>query len=104
IFLDGWEALSHLEKFRKKWQQQVVPFVCQVLRLPTRNINQDAQSMANDAIAAKEGISAGMVGAGNYTSVVVLMDEDRGAVEAAARQVEKAINHLGFSARIETIN
>ncbi|HCZ16051.1 MAG TPA: conjugal transfer protein TrbE, partial [Candidatus Accumulibacter sp.] len=39
-----------------------------------------------------------------YTSVVVLMDEDRIRLEASARQVEKAINRLGFSARIETIN
>jgi hypothetical protein len=41
---------------------------------------------------------------GYYTSVVVLMDEDRSRLEASARQVEKAVNRLGFAARIETIN
>jgi type IV secretion system protein VirB4 len=32
------------------------------------------------------------------------MDEDREKLETSARQVEKAINRLGFAARIETIN
>ena len=39
-----------------------------------------------------------------YTSVVVLMDEDRDKLETAARSVEKAVNRIGFTARIETIN
>ncbi|HEY0793475.1 MAG TPA: conjugal transfer protein TrbE, partial [Chthoniobacterales bacterium] len=104
LFLDSWEALNHLERFRKRWKQQVVPFVAQVLRMPTGNVNEDAQSMAEDATAAKQGISAGLVSAGYYTSVVVLMGEDRAQVEADARKVEKTINHLGFSARVETFN
>jgi type IV secretion system protein VirB4 len=41
---------------------------------------------------------------GYYTSVVILMHEDRTRLEAIARQVEKAINRLGFVARIETTN
>jgi type IV secretory pathway VirB4 component len=44
------------------------------------------------------------VAAGYYTSVVVLMDEDRERLAAAALLVEKAINRLAFAARIETIN
>jgi type IV secretion system protein VirB4 len=35
---------------------------------------------------------------------MILMDEDRIRLDASARQVEKAINRLGFAARIESIN
>ena len=49
IFLEGWEAFSHIERFRKKWKQQVIPFLAQVLNLKTDNINEDAASMVTDA-------------------------------------------------------
>ncbi|MCV5132833.1 hypothetical protein OFL98_29525, partial [Escherichia coli] len=49
-------------------------------------------------------VNSGIVAVGYYTSVVVLMDEDRTRLEAAARDVEKAVNRLGFAARIESIN
>ena len=68
IFLEGWEALSHIERFRKKWKQQVIPFLAQVLNLKTDNINEDAASMVTDASAAKLGISGGVVSAGYYTA------------------------------------
>ena len=104
IFLEGWEALSHIERFRRKWKQQVIPFLAQVLNLKTDNINEDAASMVTDASAAKLGISGGAVSAGYYTANLLFYGEDRSLVEHSARQAEKAINNLGFSARIETIN
>jgi type IV secretory pathway VirB4 component len=104
IFLEGWEALSHIERFRKKWKQQVIPFLAQVLNLKTDNINEDAASMVTDASAAKLGISGGVVSAGYYTANLLFFDEDRAQVEHCARQAEKVINNLGFTARIETIN
>jgi type IV secretion system protein VirB4 len=104
IFLEIWEALSHIERFRKKWKQQVIPFLAQVFRVQTDNINEDAAAMVSDASSAKLGISGGAVSAGYYTANLVFMDEDRGIVEACARQAEKAINNLGFTARIESVN
>jgi type IV secretion system protein TrbE len=104
IFLEGWEALSHIERFRKKWKQQVIPFLAQVLNLKTDNINEDAASMVTDASAAKLGISGGVVSAGYYTGNLLFFDEDRRRVEHCARQAEKVINNLGFTARVETIN
>jgi type IV secretion/conjugal transfer VirB4 family ATPase len=104
IFLEGWEALSHIERFRKKWKQQVIPFLAQVLNLKTDNINEDAASMVTDASAAKLGISGGVVSAGYYTVNLLFFDEDRRHVEHSARVAEKVINNLGFTARIETIN
>ena len=104
IFLDSWEALSHIERFRRKWKQQVIPFLAQLFNFKTDNINEDAASMVRDASAAKVGISGGAVSAGYYTANIIFFGEDRDHVEAAARAAEKAINHRGFVARIESIN
>ncbi|WP_036254237.1 VirB4 family type IV secretion/conjugal transfer ATPase [Methylobacter sp. BBA5.1] len=104
IFMDQHEAVKHLDKFRKKWRQKVRGFFDQVFNTNTGPVDQDALSMVEDAEAAIAEVNSGLVAAGYYTSVVILMDEDRTRLEASARQVEKAINRLGFAARIETTN
>lgn len=60
--------------------------------------------MVQDAEAAMAEVNSGWVAMGYYTSGVVLMDADRERLEQSARQVEKAIQRLGFVARVETIN
>ncbi len=104
IFMDEHESLKHLEKFRKKWRQKIRGFFDQVFNTHTGPINQDAALMAQDAEEAMAEVSSGLIAAGYYTSVVVLMDEDRERLEQSARNTLKAINKLGFSGRIETIN
>ncbi|ATE62938.1 MULTISPECIES: VirB4 family type IV secretion/conjugal transfer ATPase [Thauera] len=104
IFMDPHEAVRHLERYRKKWRQKVRGFFDQVFNTHLGPIDQDALSMVADAEAAIAEVNSGLVAQGYYTSVVVLMDEDRDALEASARLIEKAINRLGFVARIETIN
>jgi type IV secretion/conjugal transfer VirB4 family ATPase len=104
IFLAPHQAVRHLDKYRKKWRQKIRGFFDQVFNTNTGPVDQDAVSMVADAEAAIGEANSGVVAQGYYTSVVVLMDEDRKRLEAHARQVEKAVNHLGFTARIETIN
>nr|WP_317623865.1 VirB4 family type IV secretion/conjugal transfer ATPase [Acidovorax sp. SUPP3334]BDH38425.1 VirB4 family type IV secretion/conjugal transfer ATPase [Acidovorax sp. SUPP3334] len=104
IFMDAHEAVKHLDKFRKKWKQKIRGFFDQVFNTNTGSVDQDAMSMVNDAESAIAEVNSGLVAVGYYTSVVVLMDEDRDKLETSARQVEKSINRLGFAARIETIN
>ncbi|WP_374090971.1 VirB4 family type IV secretion/conjugal transfer ATPase [Methylomicrobium lacus] len=104
IFMDQHEAVKHLDKFRKKWRQKVRGFFDQVFNTNTGPVDQDAVSMVADAESAIAEVNSGIVAQGYYTSVVVLMDEDRSRIETSARQVERAINRLGFAARIETIN
>lgn len=104
IFIDQHEALRMLEKFRKKWKQKVRGFFDQVFNTAGGKVDQDALSMVQDADNAVAEVSSGLVAMGYYTSVVVLMDEDRGQLGESARKVEKAVNRLGFAARIETIN
>jgi type IV secretion/conjugal transfer VirB4 family ATPase len=104
IFMDAHEAVRHLDKFRKKWRQKIRGFFDQVFNTHAGPVDQDAVSMVADAEAAIAEVNSGLVAQGYYTSVVVLMHEDRAALEASARQVEKLVNRLGFAARIETIN
>lgn len=104
IFLDAHTAVSHLEKYRKKWKQKVRGFVEQVLNINSGNVDQDALDMVQDASDAIAEINSGLVSEAYYTSCLVLMDEDRETCEQYARVAEKAINALGFGARIETIN
>ncbi|MEP6606484.1 MAG: conjugal transfer protein TrbE, partial [Nitrosospira sp.] len=104
IFMDEHEAIAHLSKFRKKWKQKIRGFFDQVFHMQTGAVDQDAVSMVADAEAAMAEVSSGLVAQGYYTSVVVLMDEDRAALETSSRALEKAVNAMGFAARIETIN
>ncbi|XDQ88965.1 hypothetical protein MRX62_00315 [Xylella fastidiosa subsp. pauca] len=104
IFLDHHEAVSHLEKFRKKWKQKMRGFFDQVFNTNTSHIDEDAVSMVADASSAIAETNSGLVSQGYYTSVVVLMNESREQVEQSARRLEKAINALAFTARVETIN
>lgn len=104
IFMDTHEAVKHLDKYRKKWRQKVRGFFDQVFNTHTGPVDQDAVAMVADAEAAIAEVNSGLIAQGYYTSVVVIMDEDRTRLETSARQVEKAINRLGFAARIETIN
>jgi type IV secretion system protein VirB4 len=104
IFLDQHEAVKQLDKFRKKWRQKVRGFFDQVFNTNSGPVDQDALAMVNDAETAIAEVNSGLIAVGYYTSVVVLMDESRNRLEQSALQIEKAINRLGFAARVETIN
>ena len=104
IFLDQHQAVALLEKYRKKWRQKIRGFFDQVFNTHSGSIDQDAMAMVDDAEEALAETKSGLVGQAYYTSVVVLMHEDRSHLEEMSRLVEKEINTLGFNARIETIN
>lgn len=104
IFMDTYEAVAHLETFRRKWKQRVRGFFDQIFHTNSGRVDQDALSMVEDADAAIAEVNSGLVTQGYYTANLIIMDESRELAELAARDMEKAINALGFVARIETIN
>lgn len=104
IFLDQHESVKQLDMFRKKWRQKVRGFFDQVFNTNSGAVDQDALAMVSDAETAIAEVNSGLIAVGYFTSVVVIMDESRTRLEQSARQIEKAINRLGFAARIETIN
>lgn len=104
IFLDSFESIAAVDKLRSKWRQKVRGFFDQAFNLNTGRINQFAADMVADADSLQKEINAGDIAAGYYTSVVVLMHEDRRTLAESAVTLEKAINQNGFTARVETIN
>ncbi len=104
IFMDQHEAVRELTRYRRKWKQKVRGFLDQITNSQTGPLDQDAMAMVADAEAAIGEVNSGLIGMGYYTSVVVLMDEDRSELERSARHIEKVLHQLGFAARIETLN
>ena len=107
IFQDPVAAQAGLRAYRRKWQQKVRGFWDQVFhsqQTAKGSVDQDAAQMVADAESALAEASSGLVTYGYYTSVVVVMDEDRERLEQSARQIKRLINNLGFNARVETIN
>ena len=104
IYLDQHEMLGELRKFRRKWKQQVRGFVSQVFRTQGGTVNEDALLMTQEADTAIAKTSSGLVGAGYFTPVIVLMGADRAELVDNARLVLREILREGFAARVETIN
>jgi type IV secretion system protein TrbE len=104
IFMDEYEAVKHLEKYRKKWRQKIRGFIDQAFNLNSSHVDHDAAAMVSDAEQAISEVKSGLVAQGYYTSVIVLMDENRDKLEEGSRRISKKISQLGFSARVETLN
>ena len=104
IFIDNHEAVAHLDKYRKKWKQKIRGFFDQVFQTNTGTVDQDAVDMVADAEAAIADVNSGLVVQGYYTSVVILMADNRKTLEKSARMIEEQISRVGFVGRVETIN
>lgn len=107
IFQDPVDAQAGLRAYRRKWQQKVRGFWDQVFhsqQTAKGSVDQDAAQMVAEAESALAEASSGLVTYGYYTSVVILMDDDRERLEQSARQVKRLVNNLGFNARVETVN
>jgi type IV secretion system protein TrbE len=104
LVLDRHEAAGLLKTYRKKWRQKMRGIFSQIFPNPNAYMNADAKAMSEDAEEALVEIESGDTAGGYYTSTVVVFDEDRAKVEAAARRIEKAINNAGFVARVESLN
>lgn len=103
IFLDPQTSIAHMDKYRKKWRQKQRGIMDAIFHT-NGPLDTDAVNMTFDAESAIAEVKSGVVGSGYYTSVIVLMNSDREAVEASARKLAKVIFNLGFSARVETLN
>ena len=108
IPLDPDTAEARLRIVRRNWFQQrqgLSDLVKQALNMGESTFgNRDAVAMAEDADDAVEEASSGTVRFGYYTSVIVLLDDDLEALDAASRQVCRSLQHHGFAARVEEVN
>ena len=104
IFLDQHEAVSLVNKYKRKWKQKIRGFKDQILRTNSGSIDHDAQAMFNDCEMALAEVNSGVVAMGLYTSNVILMGENLEQVKAGAQYIQKALGAMGFPARIEDVN
>ena len=104
IAMDHQEALSHLNSYRRKWQQKARGFVDQILQTNKGAIDQNAVSMVGEMDAAIATAESGLAGFGYYTSVIVLLDEDLDLLQTRAKAVTRFVQDLGFTCRLEGIN
>jgi type IV secretion system protein VirB4 len=105
IFLDQYEAIKEVDKYRKTWRQQVFRFWDAMFNNPNARPNRDALNMSEDAEEAIAEVQSGFVGSGFYTACIVLLDEDYECLaELWARELRKMLQALGFGCRIETLN
>ena len=104
IFLDEFQALAIMEKYRKKWKQKIRGFFDQLFNTNSGKVDQDALAMMQDAEEAITEVKSNLVSAGFYTSVIVLFNKNRDQLDVDANFIQRQIMRLGFGARIETIN
>ncbi len=108
VSLDPATAEARLRVMRRNWfqkRQGLSGLLKQALSLgePTFS-NRDAVAMAEDADEAVQEAASGAVRFGYFTSVVLLAGSDEAALDAAARQVRRLLQHCGFASRVEEMN
>lgn len=104
IFLESEEGKNILDRYRKRWKQKVRGLKDQMMNTNTGTVDADSLGMMVDAESAMSEASSGLVRFGHYTSVVLLMDEDRDAIEESVTECLTLIRNLGFTARKEDVN
>ena len=104
LLIDPEEARALLDNTRRKWRSKIRGWKDQIFHTQTGPVNMFAQEMAADAETAMGVASAGDVQFAQYSSNVVLLDEDRARLQESTRLVMKTIQNLGFACRLETIN
>lgn len=104
ILLDPEEGKAELNRYRKKWRQQIFGLKSALLRTNTGAMNHDAAELARDAEMAMSEATAGMVRYGFFTSVVILSDDNLAKLNDAVDYVRKTVQNLGFATRVEGLN
>lgn len=104
LLIDPEEARALLDNTRRKWRSKIRGWKDQIFHTQSGPVNMFAQEMAADAETAMGVASAGDVQFAQYSSNIVLLDEDRSRLQESTRLVMKTIQNLGFACRLETIN
>ena len=70
----------------------------------TSKIDEHANAMVQDIDTAMKETNSGLLAYGYYTGNIVIMDENKEALDYNLKEVVRIIHNLGFNARIEDIN
>ncbi|MDR1649890.1 MAG: hypothetical protein LBR71_06475 [Synergistaceae bacterium] len=104
IFTDFIDASGQLTSLRKRWAQKTRSFLSQILNRTDAPVNLDAANMVADIDEAAAPLDSGDICYGHHTCVVIVRGAETGELEKHAREVVKAFEFRGFTARIEKRN
>jgi type IV secretion system protein VirB4 len=104
ILMDPEEAVSFLDKTRKKWRSRMRGFKDQLFRAQSGPVNLYAQQMSIDAEEAMGVASSGDVQFALYSTNLICADANEKRLDDSVALVTKTIQNLGFAARVEGIN
>ncbi|MEF2772963.1 MAG: conjugal transfer protein TrbE [Megasphaera massiliensis] len=109
ICLSPQDAKEEIYNYQKRWGQHAKSLPTMVRESITQTpsadaLDEDALMQRDDAAAALVELASGQVAYGYYTSVVIVMDEDKEQCDEKATRVMSVINGLGFTASIERDN
>jgi len=106
IVEDTVKARKKLDQAYANWFGKRQGLAAQILDAGTiaGRTNLDAERMMEDVDEATALADRGLIRYGYYTACVVLMDENQDKLTQHARAARKALQKLGFLARIEDIN
>lgn len=104
ICQDKLESALNLERYRRLWKQRRKGIVAQIFNIQGDNLNADAQAQLEDLKEAQRLLDSGDEIFGKYTAEIIIMNEDFEYLKTLCEKTVKAIEFLGFGARVETIN
>ncbi len=106
--LDKEDARKAVSALRKRWfakRKGVMALIKEaVTREPSQLEDPDAAAKASDADAALAILGGDYASIGFFTPTVTLMDADPDRLADRVREVESAINRVGFVCKVEDVN
>lgn len=95
---------TEVARLRGKWKQKIRGFIADATGKQTGPVNMDAANMAADAENVLTDLESGEVAYGQWTSTVVLIDDDSVYLDNVIRYLIKNIGNIGFTCRDEDVN
>lgn len=104
IFMDTQDAISSLNKYRKKWQQKTRGWIDQLLDRPSTKLDEHALLMVSELDNAIAEANSGAVGYGFYSANVIVFNKNADLLEDNLKEIKSMLEKLGFLSRVESIN
>lgn len=104
IARDPEKVKTDVRRIRSKWRQKIRGFVADITGKQTGPVNTDAANMAQDAEVVLTDLESGDVAYGQWTSTVILMDQDPSYMDSVVQYLLKNIQTAGFVCRDEDVN
>jgi type IV secretion system protein VirB4 len=108
-FLDKQDALSEIASFDRGWRSKIKPLTTTIKELITGfsdpdDVNVNALLKVDEIKAARQLVESDAAGYGFYSTMLVIMDENREAANNRAKDVVQKFLDLGLRAKVEDLN